>query len=269
MDIRIYGDESRLNGDAADIVGEALRGGPASAIGLCTGMTPVGLYRELVRRRAKGEISFADATVCNLDEYIGLTPDDPNGFRAFMRKRLLDEVDLPPERFFIPDGSAPDPEDECRRFDAVLDGIGRRRLQVVGIGGNGHVGFNEPDDSLPYGTRVVRLSDRTVQTNAAYFDPPDRIPRRAITMGIGSILDADRLLLIALGKEKAEAVAGALAGPITARLPGSLLRLHPRLTVLLDREAASLLPERLKADAGLARAIRPRIEDGFDETSRQ
>jgi len=255
-EIRVYNDADRLNRDAADLVGETLAGSAAPVLGLCTGMTPVGLYAELVRRHEAGTLSFSRATVCNLDEYVGLAKDDPNGFRAFMEDRLLSRVDLPSERFHIPNGAADDPEAECRRFDETLERIGKRDLQVAGIGRNGHVGFNEPDDALPYGTRVARLTEDTIRANAAYFDPPERIPRGAVTMGIGSILESERLLLLAFGRGKSEAIAEALCGPLASRMPGSLLRLHPRLTAMIDRGAAELLLSRLKADPGLASRFR-------------
>ncbi|WP_051236958.1 glucosamine-6-phosphate deaminase [Paenibacillus pinihumi] len=259
LDIRIYDDADRLNRDAADIVCEAVVSAIHPVLGFCTGMTPVGLYRELIRRYSAGELSFADAAACGLDEYIGLPPSDPNSFHAFMREQLLDHANLPMEQFHLPAGTAADSEAECRRFDGVLGRIGRRHLHILGIGRNGHIGFNEPADALPYGTRLVGLSEETMRANAVYFDPPKRIPHSAITMGIGSILDSDHLLLIAFGKEKAAAVAKALTGPITTQMPGSLLQLHPRVTVMLDREAGRGLADRLQDDPAAGANIRLNI----------
>lgn len=241
MNILTFDSEEHWNRAAADIIASVIRTRPRAVLGLATGGTPVGIYRELVREFRRGALSFRGVTTFNLDEYLGLPADHPETYRSYMKRHLFDHVDLPPGQAHIPDGNAPDPEEECRRYDARLAEAGRIDLQLLGLGHNGHIGFNEPGSALVAGTHVVELSEMTRRMNARFFGRPEDVPKRAITMGIAPILQARTILLCVKGADKAEIVRRALTGPITTECPASLLQTHPRLVVLLDREAGRLL----------------------------
>lgn len=239
MDILVKEDYERLSLAAARLIAQQLRRKPESVLGLATGTTPLGLYRELVRMHREEGLSFARATTFNLDEYYGLAPSDPRSYRRFMEEHLFAHVDVDPARVHLPDGLAPDGEAECARYEQAIAQAGGIDLQVLGIGRNGHIGFNEPGTSLGTTTQVVDLTDETVSVNSRLVQA--EIPRRAISMGIKSIMRSHAILLLACGPEKAEIVAKALEGRVTPDLPASILQLHPNLTVLLDREAAAFL----------------------------
>lgn len=238
MNKLVFKSEAALNEVAAGIIAGLLQTKPDAVLGLATGGTPVGIYKELVRLYAEGKVSFRKASAFNLDEYVGLPPDHPESYRSYMQKHLYDHIDMPPENRHIPDGNAPDPEAESRRYDELLERVGRIDLQLLGIGHNGHIGFNEPGPALIGATHVARLSDKTRQANSRYFPSLSDVPEKAITMGVGTILKARRILLVAKGADKAEIIRKALYGPITTEVPASLLQTHPGLTVLLTEDAA-------------------------------
>lgn len=238
MNKLVFKTEAALNEVAAGIIAGLLQTKPNAVLGLATGSTPVGIYKELVNLYAAGKISFREASAFNLDEYVGLPKGHPESYYTYMQNHLYNHIDMPPQNRHIPDGNAPDPEAECRRYDELLRRAGRIDLQILGIGHNGHIGFNEPAPELISGTHVVRLSDKTRQANARFFSSPDEVPATAITMGVGAILKARQILLVAKGADKAEIVRKALHGPITTEVPASLLQTHPRLTVLLTEDAA-------------------------------
>jgi len=227
---------------AAQVVIETVRNKPASVLGLATGRSPIGIYAELVRACAAGEVSFRDAVAVNLDEYVGLGAAHPGSFAAFMQRELFAGCDFAPERVHIPDGTAADMEAALASYDRRLDEIGQRDLQVLGIGTNGHIGFNEPGASLSARTHLVRLAEQTRLANASDFDALESVPTQAITMGVGDILQAKHIVFIALGEPKAEIMKRALSGTVTTDCPGSLLQLHPNVSIFLDPEAASKLP---------------------------
>lgn len=227
---------------AAAVVRSVVRKSSSAVLGLATGSTPLRLYRRLVAEYDSGDLSFRGCTTFNLDEYVGLPPDDPASYASYMSEHLFDRVDIDPENTHLPDGRSRDLLAACRDYEASIEAAGGIDLQVLGIGTNGHIGFNEPTGSLASRTWVKILSEETRRNNAADFaGDPERVPRYALTMGIATILDARHCLLLAWGKHKAEAVRQMIEGPLTAKCPASALQLHPRTTVVLDEQAAALL----------------------------
>jgi glucosamine-6-phosphate deaminase len=223
----------------AGCVGATLAEQPDLVLGLPTGRTPLLLYEELVRRHARGEADFARATTFNLDEFLGVEPDHPASYRAFMRRHLFDHVNLDPSRTNFLDGGAADAEQECERYEREIDRAGGIGLQILGIGTNGHIGFNEPAPELEARTHRVTLKPETRRSNAALFGgDPARVPAEALSMGLGTILQARRAVLIATGESKARCVERLVNGPITTLLPASFLQLHPSAEIYLHAQAA-------------------------------
>jgi glucosamine-6-phosphate deaminase len=226
---------------AARVV-EALYARPDTVLGLPTGHTPVGAYGRLRELCAAGKVDFSRAASFNLDEFVGVDAAHPGSFRQFMDRHLFSGVNLDPSRIHFLNGAAADLDAECRRYDDAIAGCGGIDLQILGIGANGHIGFNEPADALAAETHRVGLKDSTRRDNAPLFgNRLDAVPLEALTMGIGSILRAVRIVLVATGERKADCVERAVHGPVTTRLPASLLQVHREVEVLLDREAASKL----------------------------
>ncbi|WP_108123976.1 glucosamine-6-phosphate deaminase [Saccharospirillum mangrovi] len=216
---------------------------PDSVLGLATGSTPIALYRELIRRFQAGEVSFAQARSFNLDEYLGLAGEHPQSYRHFMNRELFDQIDINPANTQVPNGAAKDPLAACDAYEAAIKTAGGIDLQLLGIGRNGHIGFNEPSSSLASRTRVKTLTPDTVEANKRFFKADEFQPNLAITMGIGTIMEARKILLLATGEGKAEAVREAVEGPVAARCPASILQMHPRATLVLDRAAAKALKD--------------------------
>jgi glucosamine-6-phosphate deaminase len=237
--LRILPDAGAVARAAADQVVSAVRAG-STAIGVATGSSPSGTYRELGHRVAAGEVSLAGCDAYLLDEYVGLPRDHPQAYRCVIRRDLVRLVDLEEARVHGPDGAAADLDDEVRRYEeeVVRAGVG---VQLLGIGANGHVGFNEPGSPLDSRTRLVRLTERTRADNARFFDAPEHVPRLVLTQGLSTILRAEQLVLIAIGRRKAEALAAALTGPVTPDCPASVVQRHRDVHVLADPAAASLL----------------------------
>ena len=225
---------------AANILAAQVTLFPQSVLGLATGATPLGIYRELLRRYKTGELDFSGVRSVNLDEYCGLSAEDPNSYREYMRKNLFSHINIRPENVHIPDGMAADAQTECRRYDELIFALGGIDLQLLGLGMTGHIGFNEPNDSFDRHTHKVRLSERTIAANARQFRSIDEVPRIAFTMGIGAIMQAKRILLVVSGRHKAAILKEALFGPVTPRVPASILQFHPDVTVVADEEALSL-----------------------------
>jgi glucosamine-6-phosphate deaminase len=238
MRARIFPDYEAMSAAAADTVARRLGEDPSSVFLLPTGTTPLGMYRRLVDLYDLGEVSFSDATFFNLDEYLGVVPDHPASYHVYMKQHFYGRIDADPTRIFVPDGAAPDPEAECERYEAAIGGSGGVDVCVLGIGRNGHVGFNEPGASFDSRTRVVTLSETTRLVNAADFEAT-RAPERAITVGMATISESREALLLASGTNKAKAVAAALEGDVSESMPASMLRRHPRATLFLDEDAAS------------------------------
>jgi glucosamine-6-phosphate deaminase len=225
---------------AAAIVAGKVREKPETVFLLPTGTTPLGMYRRLVEMHHREGLSFARATFFNLDEYLGLPPDHPASYHVYMEENFYSLVDADPARIHVPEGSAPDPEAECERYEAAIREAGGVDLCVLGIGRNGHIGFNEPGAPFDSRTRVVRLAESTRRINASDFEG-DRAPERAITVGMATIFEAREVLLLASGANKARAAAAALQREVSEAVPASMLRRHPNASFLLDRDAASAL----------------------------
>lgn len=242
MDVIILRDGAAVAEEAAGIVRQLLHDKPAAVLGLASGNSPLATYRRLIEDYRQGRISFREVTTFNLDEYIGLSADDPQSYRHFMQRELFDHIDIDPGSTFLPEcGPGEDPLAIGPAYEALLRSRGGIDLQILGIGQNGHIGFNEPASSLRSRTRVKTLTRNTVAANSSYFDSAEQQPRTAITMGIGTIMEANHVLLLATGASKAAAVRQAIEGPVAAMCPASMLQMHQTATVLLDREAASKL----------------------------
>jgi glucosamine-6-phosphate deaminase len=228
----------------ARIIAHDLRANPHLVLGLATGATMERVYRQLVTMHREEHLDFSLCSTFNLDEYVGLFPSDPNSYRHYMDERLFRNVNIDVRNTHLPNGMAEDLDAECRRYEALIQRFGGIDLQLVGIGKAGHIGFNEPLSALRSRTRVKALTPTTIKQNAPMFGDEDKVPRRAITMGVGTIIEARRCLLLATGDTKAEVVAKAVEGPITSMVTASALQLHPRCTVVVDEEAATQLTEK-------------------------
>lgn len=243
MKIEIIEDYRQLSLAAADIVIKNVKQKRKTVLGLPTGSTPEGMYAELVSRYRNGEIDFSEVTTFNLDEYCGLPTDHPQSYHDYMRRNIFDHVNVREENRHIPlycdnDDNA---EEACSIYEQKINAAGGIDLQILGIGTNGHIGFNEPDDYLIDKTHLVDLSKETIEANSRFFASPAEVPRRAITMGMGSIMRASEILLLASGKNKARAVKMMCCGKISTAIPASFLQLHRNIMVLLDHEAAAYL----------------------------
>jgi glucosamine-6-phosphate deaminase len=229
---------------AARIIARELRANPHLVLGLATGKTMECVYRHLVRMHKEERLDFSLCSTFNLDEYVGLFPSDQNSYRFYMNHHLFRHVNVDPRNTHLPNGLADNLEEECRRYEATIQRFGGIDLQLLGIGKAGHIGFNEPLSALRSRTRVKALTPTTLRQNAAFFGGEDKVPRRAITMGVGTIIEARRCLLLATGDSKAGIVAQAVEGPITSMVTASAMQLHPRCTVVVDEEAAADLREK-------------------------
>ena len=234
-------DYNSMSRRAANILSAQVILKPDCVLGLATGSTPVGMYRQLVNWYEKGDIDFSQVHTVNPAEYLGLAPDHDQSYRYFMQQNLFDHINVRPENTNVPNGLASDPEAECRRYNEVIAGLGGIDLQVLGMGHNGHIGFNEPEEAFELETHVVDLTENTIQANARFFASKDEVPRRAITMGIKSIMQARHILVVVSGEDKAEIVRRAFAGPVTPLVPASILQMHPHLSLVGDEAALSLL----------------------------
>lgn len=229
-----------LSRKAANLISAQVILKPDSVLGLATGSAPVGTYQQLVEWYRKGDIDFSQASSVNLDEYCGLSPEHDQSYRYFMNTNFFDHINLPKERTFVPDGTNPNPEEACRAYDEIIRSMGGIDLQLLGIGGNGHIGFNEPCDTYIRDTHQVTLTEETREANARFFSSLDEVPTHAYTMGIGSIMSAKKILLLASGSAKAQALHDSLYGPITPQVPASILQLHPDVIVVADEDALAL-----------------------------
>ena len=210
-------------------------------LGLATGSSPEGLYQNLVKQYKDGDLDFSRVTSVNLDEYKGLAPDHEQSYRRFMNDHLFDHVNIDKDRTFVPDGLNEDSEKVCSAYDELIARTGGIDLQLLGLGNNGHIGFNEPADAFTCGTHCVELTQSTIDANKRFFASEDLVPRYAYTMGIGNIMAAKKILLIVSGKAKAEALKAALTGPVTPKVPASVLQLHPDVAVVADEDALELI----------------------------
>ena len=243
MKIYMTEDYQTMSRKAANILSAQIILKPNSVLGLATGSTPVGMYKQLVTWYEKGDLDFAEIKTVNLDEYVGLEPTHEQSYNYFMQEHLFDHVNINPANTNIPDGLAADPQAECTWYNQVIRQVGGIDIQVLGMGRNGHIGFNEPGDAFELETHVVDLTESTIEANARFFASRDDVPRQAMSMGIKSIMMARKILLMVSGEEKADAVKRAFVGPVTPQVPASILQLHPYVTLVGDKAALSKLME--------------------------
>jgi glucosamine-6-phosphate deaminase len=250
--MRIYKakDYNDLSRKAANIISAQIIMKPDAVLGLATGSSPVGTYRQLIEWYKKGDLDFAEIRTVNLDEYKGLAPDNPQSYAFFMKTNLFSHVNVLPENTFIPNGLEEDSVKECSRYDQVLRDLGGIDLQLLGIGGNGHIGFNEPGNNFDKETHCVTLTEKTIDANARFFSSRDEVPGFAYTMGIKNIMQARSILLIASGEDKAQAMYDSFFGPITPNVPGSILQLHNHVTVVADEAALGRILEKHEITSG-------------------
>ena len=243
--MRIYceKDYATVSRRAAAVIAAQVVSKPDCVLGLATGSTPIGAYKQLVEWHKQGDLSFARVRSVNLDEYVGLAPTHDQSYRYFMQTNLFDHVDILPENTNVPDGLAKDPAAESERYERLVAGLGYADLQLLGMGRNGHIGFNEPCDHFPVITHLVNLAPSTIEANSRFFASAGDVPKQALSMGIGTIMRARKILVVVSGEEKADAVYQAVCGPVTPEAPASILQLHPDVTLVGDKEATSKLME--------------------------
>ena len=235
---RDYDEMSKL---AAKMIADAIRSKPNLVLGLATGETPIGCYRELVRMHKEEGLDFSQVVTFNLDEYLGLPPSHEQSYHYFMYVNLFNHINIKKENIHIPNGVAENVEEHCREYERMIKEAGGIDLQLLGIGRNGHIGFNEPGSPFDSRTRVVKLAEMTRRDNARFFKSIDEVPTHAITMGLATIMEAKKIILIASGKNKADAIAKSVEGPKTTAVPASILQDHPDCTFIIDKDAASKL----------------------------
>ena len=226
---------------AANIISAQVILFPNSVLGLATGSTPLGVYKQLIEWYKKDDIDFSKVHSVNLDEYCGLSGEHEQSYRYYMNANFFSQVNLPIENTNVPNGLAKDIDAECKRYDNVITSLGGIDLQLLGIGHTGHIGFNEPDDDFDKTTHCVKLKQKTIDANARFFENASEVPQRALTMGIKAIMQAKKILLVANGSSKAELLCRSLFGPITPEVPASILQLHNDLTVVADEEALAVI----------------------------
>ena len=244
MRVIIEPDGDAVSQRAARFVADLVRRKPDCVIGLATGNTPLGMYRELIRLHREDGLDLSQVTTFNLDEYVGLAANHPQSYRRFMQQHLFDHVNINASKTHVPDGRALDFETSCRQYEQKIKDAGGIDLQVLGIGTDGHIAFNEPGSSLGSRTRLKTLTSETLRDNARFFGGEDKMPRLAVTMGVGTILESRRCLLLAIGPTKAEAVRQAVEGPVTAQITASALQLHREVVSIFDELAAARLYRR-------------------------
>jgi len=240
MDIKVFDNTDKLASYAADLFQEVIENNEHPVLGLATGASPVETYKELIKRCNEGKLSFKSVTTFNLDEYCDLPKEDKNSYYTFMMENLFDSVDIDKENVNIPDGNAENTDEYAESYDKKIEAAGGIDIQLLGIGVNGHIGFNEPSDAFSEGTHKVKLTDSTLKANSRYFTDSE-MPSYALTMGVGSIMASKRIVLIATGKAKADAVYNTVKGAVTPQCPASILQTHKNAVLLLDRDAASKL----------------------------
>ena len=239
MKIYVSDDYKGMSRKAANIVSAQVILNPSCVLGLATGSTPIGMYKQLIDWYNKGDLDFSQVKSVNLDEYVGLAPTHDQSYRYFMQHNLFDHVNIDPANTNVPNGLASDPEAECQRYNEVIRSMGGIDVQVLGMGHNGHIGFNEPGQAFELETHVVDLTERTIEANARFFASKDEVPKRAITMGIKSIMQARQILVVVSGEDKADIVQKAFFGPVVPEVPASILQMHPNVVLCGDKAALS------------------------------
>ena len=240
MKVIVAKNYDEMSKKAAEVVIEVVKKNPNAVLGFATGSSPIGLYQYMIKDHKENGTSYKNATSVNLDEYVGLKADHDQSYAYFMRTNLFDSLDIDLKNTNLPCGSASDLQAECDRYNALLN-ANQQDIQVLGIGSNGHIGFNEPNTPFDSVTHVVDLTESTIKDNSRLFNSIDEVPRQALSMGIKNIMNAKAIVMVVSGKNKAEALRGMVKGEITPALPASILQLHPFVTVVCDEDAASLL----------------------------
>lgn len=236
----------------ADIITEEIKANPEAVLGLATGSTPIGTYEELVRRYEAGEIDFSKIQTVNLDEYKGLSPENDQSYRYFMNDHLFNHVNIPIENTHVPNGLEEDSEKACKEYEACLKSIGAPDIQILGLGLNGHIGFNEPSDIFTKATHCVDLTQSTIEANARFFESMDEVPKQAYTMGIGSIMRAKKIVLIVTGEKKREILDLVINGDVKPEVPATILQMHSNVTVVADDDALGKALESFRELADIA-----------------
>ena len=234
-----YEDMSRK---AANIIASQVVLKPDCVLGLATGSTPIGAYKNLVEKYEQGDLDFSQVTTVNLDEYKGLPRENDQSYYYFMHDNLFDHVNVKPENTHLPDGTKEDSDEECARYEELIRTLGGQDLQLLGLGHNGHIGFNEPDAILEKATHCVDLQESTIEANKRFFASADDVPKQAYTMGIGTIMQAKKILVVVSGEDKADTVAKAFFGPVTPEVPASILQFHKDVILVADEAALSKVP---------------------------
>lgn len=241
MNVIITKNYEELSKVAAREMAEVIKNNPSAILGLATGGSPIGMYKELIRMNKDGEIDFSTVTTVNLDEYVGLSGEHPQSYRYFMNDNLFNHINIDKKNTYVPNGLAKDVEEECKNYDSKIAQLGGTDVQLLGIGNNGHIAFNEPDEALVSGTHLTNLTEDTIRANARFFDSIDEVPKTALTMGLGGIMKSKKIIVIASGESKAEAVKAMVNGKISTNMPASMLQMHRDVVVIVDEEAAKLL----------------------------
>lgn len=244
--MRIYQTENyqQMSKKAANIIAAQIISNPESILGLATGSTPIGTYKNLVKKYQDGDIDFKGITSINLDEYVGLSKDDDQSYRYFMNDNLFNHVNIDINNTYVPDGTQKDAELECKKYDEIIKKSGGIDLQLLGIGQNSHIGFNEPDSVFTFGTHCVDLTENTINANARFFDDINKVPKKAYSMGIGNIFSAKKILLVASGENKAQAVYDSFFSAITPNVPASILQLHSDVILVADKDALKIVNDK-------------------------
>lgn len=232
-------DYARMSRAAANLISAQIISKPNCVLGLATGSSPVGTYKQLIEWYEKGDLDFSEVTSVNLDEYKGLSADNDQSYRYFMNTNLFDHVNIDKARTYVPNGLEPDSDKACSEYDEIVAATGGVDLQLLGLGHNGHIGFNEPCEEFPKGTHCVDLTQSTIDANTRFFESVDMVPKQAYTMGIKTIMSAKKIVVVVSGADKADIVQKAFFGPVTPMVPASILQLHPDVTVVVDAAAAS------------------------------
>ena len=239
MVVRVYQNPEEVSFACAMLIAAQVTEKPDSVLGLATGSSPIGTYQQLAKWFEEGKVDFSSAISFNLDEYAGIKEDNPCSYHYFMQDQLFRHINM--KETYLPSGIAKDMEEEGKRYDGAIREKGGIDLQLLGIGRNGHIGFNEPAEDFLYGTSLVDLTASTIDANKRFFEKEEDVPRKAISMGIGTIMEAKKIVLIAMGQDKAEAVLGAVKGKVHPQMPASILQMHPNTIILCDKAAAGLL----------------------------
>lgn len=241
MKLVVVKDYEEMSKVAAEVMGEVINEKPDAVLGLATGGTPIGMYKELINMNKAGKVDFNKVTTVNLDEYIGLAGTHKQSYRYFMNKNLFDHINIDKEKTYVPNGLAENIEEEGKAYDKKIDELGGTDIQLLGVGNNGHVAFNEPAGVLIAGTHLTGLTESTIEANSRFFDSMEEVPKTAITMGLGQIMKSKKILLIASGEGKADAIKELFHGRITTECPVTMLNMHRDVTVIIDEAAAKFI----------------------------